>query len=109
MLGSGFFHVKPKENDKVFEKSGYDIFPNTKFEKWLIENKIEKIVVCGFFLDICIDSAIRTAYQKGYFTVLLTDATQSLFYRKKEVEAFMEKFYNTKILTISKFSNDVYK
>jgi len=107
--GSGFFHIRPKENDEVFEKAGYDIFTNTKFEEWLIENKIEKIVVCGVFLDVCIDSTIRTAYQKGYFTVLLTDATQSLFYRKEEVEKFMKKFYGTKTLTVNEFFNDAYR
>jgi len=98
--GADFFDVRPKEGENVIDKYRYDIFTNPAFEKYLRKNKIDTIVVCGFFMDICVDSAMRTAYQKGYCTTLLKDATASLFFEQEKIEEFMEKFYDTKIKTV---------
>ena len=102
-FGADFFQVKPQKDDAVVDKYRYDIFTNPEFEKYLKKNKIEKIIFCGFFMDVCIDSAMRSAYQKGYYSVLLKDATASLFYKQEDIENFMIKFYDTEITTVNNY------
>jgi nicotinamidase-related amidase len=98
--GADFFDVKPEKGEVVIDKYRYDIFTNPEFEKYLKKNKIREILLCGFFMDICVDSAMRTAYQKGYYTTLLKDATASLFFEQEKMEEFMKKFYDTNIKTV---------
>lgn len=108
--GFDFFQVTPLKHEKVFLKNRYDIFTNKEFEKFLIKNKIEEIVFCGFFIDMCVDSAMRTAFQKGYYVTLLKDATNALFFKQKEIENFMKKFYNAEVLTTEEFfENEIKK
>lgn len=101
--GADFFQVKPLKNEVTIDKYRYDIFTNPDFKKYLIKNKIDEIIFCGYFTDMCIDSAMRTAYQLGYCVSLLKDATASLFYKQNQIEKFMIKFYNTQIKTSSNF------
>merc|ERR1712139_190748 len=36
--------------------------------------KIETVVLCGFLTNCCVESTMRTAYEKGFNVVTLTDA-----------------------------------
>ncbi|MFH1457062.1 MAG: isochorismatase family cysteine hydrolase [Patescibacteria group bacterium] len=101
--GADFFQIQPKKDEAVITKYRYDAFTNPRFEKYLKKNKIKEIIFCGFFLDICVDSTMRSAYQKGFYITLLKDATVPLYYEKKIVENFMKKFYNAKIKTVKNY------
>lgn len=101
--GADFFQVLPSKKEVIIDKYRYDIFTNPEFEEYLTKNKINEIVFCGFFIDVCIDTAMRTAYQKGYYVTLLKDATSALYYDKKTIENFMAKFYNARIESVNKF------
>ena len=58
--------VLPKENDIVIEKTRPDSFQDTKLNDILKSNNINRIVVCGFVTEGCVDTTIRRASSLGY-------------------------------------------
>merc|ERR1719399_394317 len=73
--------MKPQEGDIIVEgKRGLDAFPNTNLEEILVKGGIETVVLCGFLTNCCVESTMRTAYEKGFNVVTLTDccATTSM-------------------------------
>merc|ERR1712139_284576 len=67
---------KPESSDVVvFGKKGLDAFPETDLEAQLIANGIETIVLAGFLTNCCVESTMRTACEKGFNVMTLTDCT----------------------------------
>ena len=54
-------------------KRGLDGFPGTDLEEKLKANGIETVVICGFLTNCCVESTMRTAYEKGFNVITLTD------------------------------------
>merc|ERR1719181_1494912 len=72
------FHpsMTPLPGDVVVQgKKGLDAFPGTDLEEQLKAKGIETIVLGGFLTNCCVESTMRTAYEKGYNVITLTDAT----------------------------------
>merc|ERR550532_2567672 len=68
--------MKPVEGDLIVTgKKGLDGFPGTNLEELLLKNGIETVVLCGFLTNCCVESTMRTAYEKGFNVVTLTDCT----------------------------------
>lgn len=64
----------PKEADLVVRgKKGLDAFPNTNLEELLVSKGIETVVLCGFLTNCCVESTMRTACEKGFNVITLTD------------------------------------
>ena len=62
------FHesMKPLKGDVVVKgKRGLDGFPGTDLESTLVKKKIETVVLSGFLTNCCVESTMRTAYEKG--------------------------------------------
>ncbi|KAJ1459268.1 Isochorismatase-like protein [Pelagophyceae sp. CCMP2097] len=73
--------MKPVAGDLfVTNKKGLDAFPGTNLEQLLVDNGIETVVISGFLTNCCVESTMRTAYEKGFNTITLTDccATTSI-------------------------------
>merc|ERR1712006_36439 len=71
------FHesMKPAPGDVVVSgKKGLDAFPGTTLEAQLKTRGIETVVLGGFLTNCCVESTMRTAYEKGYNVITLTDA-----------------------------------
>jgi len=60
---------------EVQGKHGLDCFPNTTLEALLVEHGIETVAIGGFLTSCCVESTMRSAYEKGYNVVTLTDCT----------------------------------
>ena len=45
----------------------------TDLESTLVKKKIETVVLSGFLTNCCVESTMRTAYEKGFNTITLTD------------------------------------
>merc|ERR1712070_1155220 len=72
------FHesMTPAPGDVVVTgKKGLDAFPGTDLETQLKAKGIETVVLGGFLTNCCVESTMRTAYEKGYNVITLTDAT----------------------------------
>lgn len=66
--------MAPKEGDIVVEgKRGLCGFASTNLDFILAQRKIENVVLAGFLTNCCVESSMRTAYEKGYHVITLTD------------------------------------
>lgn len=67
--------LKIREKDTVIIKTRYDAFENTQLDVILKQNKIEKVVICGFMTNFCCETTARTAHGKDYYVDFIVDAT----------------------------------
>merc|ERR1719439_126338 len=66
--------MKPAEGDVVVQgKKGLDAFPGTDLEETLKAKGIETVALGGFLTNCCVESTMRTAYEKGFNVITLTD------------------------------------
>ena len=67
--------VAPSEGDIVIEgKRGLDAFGSTNLDFILRSKGVTTIVLAGFLTNCCVESTMRSAYERGYEVITLTDA-----------------------------------
>jgi nicotinamidase-related amidase len=68
--------MAPQEGDIVVEgKRGLDAFATTNLDFVLRSREIETVILGGFLTNCCVESTMRSAYEKGYDVITLTDCT----------------------------------
>ena len=68
--------MKPKRpGDTVIHKHRLDAFQNTNLKEILDKYEIETLAVAGLLTHACVESTIRSAYDKDYQVVGLVDCT----------------------------------
>jgi ureidoacrylate peracid hydrolase len=68
--------MAPQEDDIVVEgKRGLDTFATTNLDFILRSREIETVMLGGFLTNCCVESTMRSAYEKGYDVITLTDCT----------------------------------
>jgi nicotinamidase-related amidase len=66
--------VAPQPGDIVLEgKRGLDAFASTNLDFILRSKGIETVAISGFLTNCCVESTMRSAYEKGFEVVTLTD------------------------------------
>ncbi|NVN00933.1 MULTISPECIES: cysteine hydrolase family protein [Asaia] len=71
--------LKPHESDIVIAgKRGLCGFASTNLDFVLRQNGITRIALGGLLTDCCVESTMRSAYERGYDVVTLTDCTATL-------------------------------
>jgi len=71
--------MKPEGADIVAEgKRGLCGFATTNLDFILRSRGITDIALAGFLTNCCVESTMRTAYEKGYRVVTLTDCTATV-------------------------------
>jgi len=71
-----FQPMAPQYGDIVVKgKRGLDAFPGTDLEELLVGYGIETIALCGLLTNCCVESTMRTAYEKGFNVITITDCT----------------------------------
>lgn len=84
--------LKPQTQDIVIEgKRGLDAFASTNLDFILRSRGIETIVLGGFLTNCCVESTMRTGYEKGYNVITLKDCTATL--SEDEQKMAVEKNY----------------
>jgi ureidoacrylate peracid hydrolase len=93
--------MKPHQDDLHVETKRYlDGFHNTNLNDLLQKKLIKNVVVSGFLTNCCVDSTMRTAYEKvwrvltkyeGYHVVTLTDCVATGSEEEQKIE--IEKVY----------------
>ncbi len=67
--------VKPEAGDIVIEgKRGLDAFASTNLDFILRSKGIKTVALAGFLTNCCVESTMRSAYERGYEVITLTDA-----------------------------------
>jgi len=66
--------LTPQEGDIVLEgKRGLDAFASTNLDFILRSKGIQTVVLCGFLTNCCVESTMRSAYERGYEVITLSD------------------------------------
>ncbi len=66
--------LAPAEGDIVLEgKRGLDAFASTNLDFILRSKGIKTVALCGFLTNCCVESTMRSAYEKGFEVLTLTD------------------------------------
>ena len=84
--------VSPADGDIVIEgKRGLDAFASTNLDFILRSKGIDTIALAGFLTNCCVESTMRTGYEKGYNVITLKDCTATL--SEEEQRMAVEKNY----------------
>ena len=84
--------LKPRSGDIVVEgKRGLCGFATTNLDFILRSRGITNVALAGFLTNCCVESTMRTGYEKGYQVVTLTDCTAAL--SEEEQRLAVEKNY----------------
>lgn len=71
--------LTPRAEDIVVEgKRGLDAFASTNLDFILRSRGVTTVVLGGFLTNCCVESTMRTAYEKGFDVVTLKDCTATL-------------------------------
>jgi nicotinamidase-related amidase len=71
--------LAPQPEDIVIEgKRGLDAFPSTNLDFILRSKGIQNVVLAGFLTNCCVESTMRSAYERGFNVVTLKDCTATL-------------------------------
>jgi ureidoacrylate peracid hydrolase len=72
--GSEFIdELNRSDADVVVEKNRYDAFYNTNLETYLSSNDISTVLFMGVSTNVCVESSVRSAFNRGYRTIVLED------------------------------------
>jgi|WetSurMetagenome_2_1015567.scaffolds.fasta_scaffold05961_7 nicotinamidase-related amidase len=88
--GMGFrASVAPIGGEKVFYKNEANAFNGTELLSYLKERKVQRLVIVGMQTHMCVEAAVRAAYDYGFECILVGDAcaTRNLKYKNREVGA----------------------
>lgn len=69
----------PVEGEIVLDKPGKGAFYATPLGKLLAERKIRQLVFAGVTTEVCVQTTMREANDRGFECLLATDATESYF------------------------------
>lgn len=84
--------LQPQPGDIIIEgKRGLCGFQTTNLDFILRSRGIQTIVLGGFLTNCCVESTMRTGYEKGYNVITLKDCTATL--SEEEQRVAVEKTY----------------
>ncbi|WP_277980560.1 cysteine hydrolase family protein [Sphingomonas phyllosphaerae] len=71
--------MAPVDGDIVIEgKRGLDCFASTNIDFILRQRGMTDLAIAGFLTNCCVESTMRSAYERGFGVVTLTDCTATL-------------------------------
>ncbi len=71
--------LAPLPEDIVIEgKRGLDTFASTNLDFILRSRGIRNLVVAGFLTNCCVESTVRTGYERGFQVTAISDCTATL-------------------------------
>lgn len=81
--------LAPIEGEAVIEKPGKGAFYATELETILIEKGISQLVFAGVTTEVCVQTTMREANDRGYECLLAEEATESYFPEFKQAAIAM--------------------
>jgi nicotinamidase-related amidase len=71
--------LEPVVGEPVIDKPGKGAFHATDLDAILRNRGIEQLVVCGVTTEVCVNTSVREANDRGYDCLVIADATGSYF------------------------------
>jgi nicotinamidase-related amidase len=75
----------PVAGELVISKPGKDAFYSTVLRDYLVTRGITNLVITGVTTEVCVQTTMRCANDRGYDCLLIEDGTDSFFPEFKEV------------------------
>jgi biuret amidohydrolase len=69
----------PEAGEPVIDKPGKGAFYQTELELMLRNRGIENLLVCGVTTEVCVNTTVREANDRGYRCIVLSDCCASYF------------------------------
>src|SRR6266851_4080410 len=69
----------PKEGEPVIDKPGKGAFYQTDLDLMLRNRGIDTLLVCGVTTEVCVNTTVREANDRGYRCIVLSDCCASYF------------------------------
>lgn len=69
----------PLDGEPIIDKPGKGAFYQTELESILRNCNIENLLVCGVTTEVCVNTTVREANDRGYRCVVLADCCASYF------------------------------
>jgi nicotinamidase-related amidase len=66
--------LRPRTDEKRIVKQHSSAFHDTDLDSWLKKRMIDTLTICGMQSEHCVDSAVRSAVERGYRVTLASDA-----------------------------------
>jgi len=100
--------LKPQASDIVIEgKRGLDTFASTNLDFILRSLGLKNLVVAGFLTNCCVESTVRTGYEKGFQVVALSDCTATLSEEEQKFAFAKDLPMFARILTHTEFLSEL--
>ena len=71
--------LRPVTGEKVIHKPGKGAFYKTDLLEYLNERDIRQLIVAGVTTEVCVQTSMREANDRGFDCLLLEDCTESYF------------------------------
>jgi len=71
--------LKPKTGEPVLDKPGKGAFYATDFDAILRHAGMKQLIVCGVTTEVCVQTTVREANDRGYDCLVLEDCVASYF------------------------------
>lgn len=71
--------LKPIDGEHIVDKPGYGAFIQTDLAQILTSHHITQLLICGVTTEVCVQSTLREAVDRGYECVLVADACGSAY------------------------------
>ena len=71
--------LKPLKNEPVINKPGKGLFYKTNLEQILSKHNIKSLIITGVTTEVCVESTVREANDRGYECLVLKDCVASYY------------------------------
>lgn len=97
------------DGERVVTKRRYSSFFQTDLDLYLREHRIERVIVCGVALNICVRSTIHDAFFNGYDVWLARDASQATGPREEASTIYDIETHFGEVLTVDEIRAELSK
>ncbi len=68
-----FSGLELKDSDLKVRKTLNDAFANSDLNSTLEQHRIQRLIICGWATDFCVDSTVRSAISQGFDVIVISD------------------------------------
>jgi nicotinamidase-related amidase len=81
--------LAPLPGERVLTKPGKGAFCRTDLEAWLTQRGVTHLIITGVTTEVCVQTTMREANDRGFECLLVEDATESYFSEFKQATLAM--------------------